>query len=258
MSTKHLVKLLAVALLFAAPAHAAVVLESFSALTGDPTGNVTVPVPSGTVDGNLLVMFFVADDENSITASGWNVLTEATGNNGAAAFRGTVLWKYASSEGANVTFTHTGNATTGRMLRFSGMATSNPFGATPDATFNGQASSTAVTGTSVTPEADGAMIVLACLSDGENNTVASYTGGSLTWTEAFDSGDAVTTFKSFALATAPQTTAAAIAPSATMNNAAIHNTHVLAILPASGGGGGTVVNPISGGGGAAARPVTLH
>lgn len=214
----------------------AVALASFSALTGDAGGNVTVAVPSGTVDGNLLVMFFVADDENTISSSGWTALTQSTGNNAAAAFRGSVLWKYAASEGANVTFTHTGNASTGRMLRFTGMATSNPFGATPDATFNGQSSSTAVTGSSVTPEADGALIVLACLSDGETNTVASYTGGGLTWTEAFDSGDAVTTFKSFALATAPQTTAAAIAPSATMNNSAIHNTHVLTILAAAAGG----------------------
>lgn len=74
-------------------------------------GTVTITKPTGTVNDDIMVCFFYVETDNAVThPDGWSDAFETVDNNGATyAHRLYVYWKRASGEGADYTFTWTGN-----------------------------------------------------------------------------------------------------------------------------------------------------
>lgn len=74
-------------------------------------GTVTINKPTGTLDNDIMLCFFYVETDNAVThPEGWSDAIETVDNNGATyAHRLYVYWKRASGEGADYTFTWTGN-----------------------------------------------------------------------------------------------------------------------------------------------------
>lgn len=216
----------------------AIAFRSAGALAGVASGNITCAAPAGIVNDDILIAIFIADDAVAISLAGWTSIQSI--DNAGAALRTQALYKRAASESGNYVFTHTGGSTTnGRVFAFSGCKTSGSAINTSSSKGSSPAG-TSITNNSITPTVNGCQILELVTIDGDTVTTASYAGGSLTWTEHFDSGDSVTAFKSIALASAPQATASAISPTATISTSTNWNSVVVALEPA------TVATTISG------------
>jgi hypothetical protein len=93
--------------------------------------STTVAVPSGTVNGDLLVLFACNEATNHFsTLSGWTILQTDT-TDGAADCDGAFWWRTASSEPASYTLTITGGSSyvgliSAAMFRVEGFNTASP------------------------------------------------------------------------------------------------------------------------------------
>src|SRR4051812_40427191 len=169
----------------------AIAFRSASAIAGVASGNVTLALPAGVTDADLMVAPFIGDDAVAISKSGW--VNFASVDNGGAALRGQALSRIAATESGSQVFTHAaGSSTDGLIVAFSGVATVSTIN---QSSAKGSASAgTAATTNSITPTVDGCMIVQVYLVDGDSSSVSAYanTGTALTWTERVDTGDATT------------------------------------------------------------------
>lgn len=104
------------------------VVQSFSSATLSSTStSLTITAPSGIADDDLLVaLITTADAESAITSSGWTLSSSVTHSGGSH----DVLYKVASSESGNYTFSWSGNSrATGFILRIEGADTTTPIAA---------------------------------------------------------------------------------------------------------------------------------
>lgn len=111
------------------------VFQSFSGATASSTTtSLTVTAPSGIADDDLLVAFIVtAASTSAITSSGWTLSSSTTHSGGSH----DVLYKVASSESGNYTFSWSGNSrATGHIFRIDGADTTTPIAADEVATGN--------------------------------------------------------------------------------------------------------------------------
>ena len=183
-------------------------------------GTLTLGVPAGIADGDILLAFVVVDFGSNVPAapSGWTLLdSQATGPSVASYYR------VASSEPASYNWT-LANAGVGSMVAYSGVDTVNPIN--KHGGWNRTASSTTVTASSITPNLDGCMIVFAAGA----GTTETYTGpSSYTGRIAYnDSGG----FGSLRVADLQQSSAAATgAVTATLSAAANNDGTLIALAP---------------------------
>ena len=202
------------------------------AIAGVASGNITLALPAGLVDGDLMLAMTIGDDAVAVSKAGW--INFATVDSTGATLRGQSLWRIAASESGSQVFTHTAGSTTdGLIAAFSGADQTTPVNASNVLGSSGP--TTAITTNSITPTVDGCLIVVLFLMDNDANSASGYsnTGTALSWTENVDVGDSSTAFKRIAIATALQTTAAAIVVSATSGASANYTSILLAIAPAS-------------------------
>lgn len=195
--------------------------------------------PAGIVDGELLIAHFDFSNGGSVPSlAGWTAETAYTNiENGRQSVR---LWKRASGESGNYTFTVPNVPVSGFITRTSGAkATGSPFSGTGN---TGSMQATGYTNdANTTNNAAGALTPLDNESlicawwIGLDATAADYLPVSLI--ERVNAKDSVTTFLSQHLATFAQATAAAVDVNCTLNGG-FRTAHVYAIAPASGGGGG--------------------
>jgi hypothetical protein len=135
----------------------AIVFES-DALNEASATTVVVTKPSGTVDGDLLVAFWIvranASDSNLTLPSGWTQVAFDGGQNPTIK----LAYKVASGEGTNYTFTTNASRLQGAWIgRFSGVDTGSPSDATPNT--NVLLSVSSVTVTSITTTTNGAFVL---------------------------------------------------------------------------------------------------
>jgi hypothetical protein len=82
--------------------------------------NVTVSVPAGVVDNDILLFFLSKDATGAVTwPAGWNILVEGTANT----FYGGIGWRRASGEPANYTWTFASTWRDAIILAYSGAVT---------------------------------------------------------------------------------------------------------------------------------------
>lgn len=166
------------------------VIESVSTAVADATNAITVTKPSGTVDGDLLLaMVFTYEGTGGSTPSlesGWTNV--GTGLFSFNAYR--VMYRVASSEGANYTFDVPTTVDSIRcvLFRISGYNSADIFriGQGTLATLTTTPSVTV----SLTPRATDSLLIMGFLSDASTTgtTTSGYTksGTNPTWTEHYD------------------------------------------------------------------------
>ncbi len=122
-------------------------------------GNVTVSVPSGTLDNDVMVAIVVsAAIDLDTPPSGWTLREQQTGTQPTFA----VWTRVASSEPASYTWSGA-NADVGAILTFRGVSTANPFDIDGAA---GPTTSTAATAPSITTSNANAMVIaMQCVND---------------------------------------------------------------------------------------------
>jgi hypothetical protein len=181
-------------------------------------------LPAGTVAGNLLVAVVVAKDNDAINMTGWNTLYT---NVPIATYQAKVFWRVATG-GDPTTIGRAGagcDVAIGRISRFTGVNTANPFDGGVGASY--QNSATVTTGTITTSVASSMLVVTA--HSGDNNATPAPAG----FTEAWDNSTTTGTDAAISLKWALQTTAGAKGPY-TMASAVDPNHGVLfALRPAS-------------------------
>ena len=104
-----------------------------STKTNWSSGDGTITVPTGTVDGDLLLLFIggdmAASEDHTYTVTGWTVLLVDTRSHASnAGVDHTVLYRIAASEPANYTIDIDSDNLTGAvMLRIDGFQSGDPF-----------------------------------------------------------------------------------------------------------------------------------
>lgn len=135
----------------------------------------TTDVPSGTVDGDLLLWSLVANTATvASTPDGWNIWKVST----TTALNLSTFWRVASGEGASHTHSSLTSARWGgAMLRFSGVDHTHP----ADVAFPTRVAGTSGQGwPALTPVTPGAVIVAMSACIGPSGTVdCTYTAGNL-------------------------------------------------------------------------------
>lgn len=195
----------------------------------------TLAAPAGIVDGELLIAHFdFGTGSPAPSLAGWTAETAYTNvENGRQTIR---LWKRASGESGNYTFTVPNVPVSGFITRTSGAKSSgSPFSGTGNAGtmqatgYTNDANPTNNATGALTPADDEALLVGWWISLDEQSSA--FNGGGLTWTERVDARDSVTTFLSQHMATAPQASAAAVDANCTFGGGPFRTAHLYAIAP---------------------------
>ena len=132
---------------------------AFSAVANGYETNTVITKPTGTVDGDfILVAVYWFNDGTMTPAAGWSTIS--TFNHPNATFNLGIYYKRASSEGANWTFTHTdGLYTFARAWRITGVvASGDPEDCTRSVNYQIQDGAT-TTWTSITTATNGAAVI---------------------------------------------------------------------------------------------------
>jgi len=140
--------------------------------------NVSIALPSGTVDGDLLLAYIATKkDGRTITApTGWALINQGAREDDLSL---AIFYKVASSESGPYVFNTDANAEqkAGAILRYSGVDTTTPVDTSAFAAVNSSGNTTTPTAPSVTPSYTNTMVVSAfAQKDGEN--VTAYPSGS--------------------------------------------------------------------------------
>jgi len=203
--------------------------------------NVTVNTVAGIANDDILLIFIASNAGEVPAISGFTAFEgEDAANFG---IRHTGFWKRANGESGNYTTTGLTNGGFGFIAVIRGAAASgNPINASDltDKTNSGQA----LTAGTITTTVNESLILFAVLA-GADDTMSGWSGGGLTWTERLDAMEGTTLYVAAGLGTAPQATAGAITPAATMDNvSAFAGMFAVAIAPLGGGGGGGTPVPV--------------
>ncbi len=140
-------------------------------------GTILPSLPGGTAAGDLLIAVVASGDDSTISMSGWNTFYN---NIGAVNQAAALFWRVATG-GDPTTITQSGNCNViiGQIARFTGVDTSQPFGAGPSASFQNAAT---VTSGSITVPDSGAIVVFTAHMN-DNSSTSGLTG----FNEAFNS-----------------------------------------------------------------------
>ena len=211
-------------------------------------GNITPILPSGIVEGDLLLCAVESADTVTSTSStaGWQRLytISGTGNH-----RASLFYKIASSSvETNPTITHTGgDGIVGRCAAFRDVDTTTPFdvayNASASSTDNNAANTTIETGTLTTATNNAWVLFIAHAGDNPSGLTMTTTGG-FTWNQGFyaasgnDPDEAVGLFY-----TGPISAQAVGAVTATMNSQNGASTGVLIALRPHASAGSTLTVP---------------
>lgn len=192
------------------------------------TGDLTVVPPTIANNDILIIVGFAEANDTAFTCSGFTSIDEY--NNTGGAFHTSVLWKRASSEAGNYTVSHSGTVWKAAiMFTIKGCPTTgSPFSGTLT---HKTITNASITNNAMTPADDNTLIVHVSARDADT-TVSNWAGGSLTWTERADVITTGNVYMGYAMATAPQTTAAAVSPTATASAGAFANAITFAMKPA--------------------------
>lgn len=152
------------------------------------TAGITVAVPAGIRNNDLLMLFCESANQAITAPAGWTeVGTQASQATGTAAAAGgvrlAVFWKIASGVEASVAVADSGDHNTGIMMAFRGVDPANPFGsATPVSRIDSTAT-TAMTWATLTTTTANNLIVMATALDADaasTTTVGTVTAAGLT------------------------------------------------------------------------------
>jgi len=209
----------------------AVAYGTAGTLAGVTSGNITCAAPASIADGDLLVAIICANDTVTVSRTGWTALDNVSATSDT--FKTSILWRIASGESGSYVFTHTsGSFCAGQVFRFTGTDPTTPINASSKK--GSSTSGTSITSNTCTPTANNCLIAWFIGIDDNTVRVSAEAGGSLTWTEQVDAGNS-TAALGICVATAPQTTAAGISPTATFSASNTFANLVLAIQPPTGG-----------------------
>ena len=205
----------------------AVAYGTAGTLAGVTSGNITCAAPASIADGDLLIAVICANDTVTVSRTGWTALDNVSATSDT--FKTSILWRIASGESGSYVFTHTGGSfCCGQVFRVTGTDQTTPINASSKK--GSSTSGTSITSNTCTPTANNCLIFWAIGIDDNVVRVSSEAGGSLTWTEQVDAGNS-TAALGICVATAPQTTAAGISPTATFSANNTFANLVLAIQP---------------------------
>ena len=146
-------------------------------------GTISPSLPGGTAVGDLLIAVVASGDDSTISMAGWNTLYN---NIGAVNQAAALFWRVATG-GDPTTITQSGNCNViiGQIARFTGVDTSQPFGAGPSASF--QNAATVTSGSIIVPDS-GAMVVFTVHSN-DNSSTGGLTGFNLQFNSQTTSGN---------------------------------------------------------------------
>ena len=222
-----LIILAAVALVSVPSADAAVAYRA-SAATCNATANTSVSVPSGTINGDVMLMVINSKD-NAVqaTSTGWTRI--GTQLNNGSSLTTSIFYRVASSEPASYSPATTAVSHCLSISSFSGADATSPINASSQ---RANASSITVTANAITPSIADTQIVFIS-GYGDNSTHSSYSGTNPTFTERFDVRTSLGTDNAIALASGAKTdttstgnrTAVATSP------AAVNNGYLIALAP---------------------------
>lgn len=205
----------------------AVAYGTAGTLAGVTSGNITLAAPASIADGDLLIAVICANDTVTVSRTGWNAYDNVSATSDT--FKTSVLWRIASGESGSYIFTHTGGSfCEGQVFRVTGTDQTTPIVASSKK--GSSVSGTSITSNTCTPTVDNCLIFWAIGIDDNIVRVSAEAGGSLTWTERVDAGNS-TAALGICVATAPQTTAAGLSPTATFSANNTFAALVLAIQP---------------------------
>jgi hypothetical protein len=158
---------------------------------GDATssgGALTVPLPSGIAENDILVTFLHTQATATITMAGW---TEAgdSGLDGGSGTRITVFWKRAGSSESDPATSDSGFSNWGRMIAIRGCTTSgDPFNVTENGSTGASGTAFSINGTTTT--VDNCLVLAACsleAGSADGNAFDGWTNSDLSdLTEQFD------------------------------------------------------------------------
>ena len=215
-----------------------VAFQTISNTTYASRTDTTITAPTGIVNGDLLLMFFItlagteAPDPTApagfaVTPGAWPADVSAGGFN--LEFRS--FYKFASSESGDYLVTHATASSQGVLLRISGAHATAPFSPTPTLNANSGVVAEDTTATGLTTSVADCLIVLAAFDWGDTtNNLVPPTGSTPTFTERLDVAISF-------IATGMMVTAAATGDKTFANNSLLVNpwgASLLAIAPATG------------------------
>lgn len=148
------------------------------------TGSVTVTKPSGVVSGHVMLAF-VAQNEQTITASGWTQIIQESGS--ADTFSGTMFYKVAGgSEPADYTFSvgTSGAPIAVGIVAFSGVDNANPIHASTSSWSGDEAEPDS--GISLTTSISSRRVVARCARS--TSSIITFSTATSGWTERCDTG----------------------------------------------------------------------
>ncbi|MBI2052835.1 MAG: hypothetical protein HYT34_01155 [Candidatus Ryanbacteria bacterium] len=192
-------------------ARAAVAFRSASLPVPAGSGNISLAMPTGTIENDVMIMAIVARDNVVITLpAGWTKFNEL---NNSTALRSTMAWKRAVlGEAGPYLVTHSGgNAIIGAISSYSGVVIlGNPVDASST---RANASSLTTTANSITTSVDGALIIFTShygndFSAGHGNTPYTCTDPT-SFSERIDAETMLASDASLAIADATRATAGA-------------------------------------------------
>ena len=228
------------------------------------TGAISVPVPTGYADGDILVLLVSSANETIATPGGWTEVANSPQGAGTAGAAGgvrlAVFWKLVSGAQSAASVADSGNLNTGQMFLFRGIDTSAPINITAGSV-NTPASTDwacpAVTtttpnclillcialdydGNSTTETSGWANAGLTSITERADRTVNSATGGGLALATAgrAATGDIGTTSVTSAHSTTAAFITVALAPPTTFGVSQAESSAVSDII---GGGGGAPI-----------------
>lgn len=210
---------------------------SNAAITG--TTSVTVALPSGTTQNDLLLSYVLTDDVTTTVTSvpsGWVEVPNTTNpqpDGSGTDCRARLYYKFAGASEPQPTWTMSANVTgIVSIVRYVGAATTGTFSA---ATSAGTASSTTHATPSITPADNNTMVVSFIGTDRSAAQGGNFFTPPSGWTERVDFEGVG--FEEVGVADITQSTAAAISGTWTFLSGDAATQHVVALKP--GGGGGT-------------------
>ena len=127
--------------------------------SGGNTTSYVVNKPTGTVDGDFMVMFWF-DNSSTIaptTLAGWTLLRSDSYNGATSSC--SVYYKVASGEGSSYTWACTNTRAAQCMMSFYGINTTVPASTWDGQSFSDNASSTTITGSAITVNGGGEAII---------------------------------------------------------------------------------------------------